>query len=230
MTRKKEKTNNNSTNSNGARQNASHVIDDYFCFYGLVKKPLTEASIDALCDRMIQFGLNQMGFSVIAFINKEGMDEKEYYRLIAKYPKLKQCHEKMKQLIGEKREVFLYNKESNSMRYTQRYYHSEFAQAYEEEKDREKEILKYKDDLGSASKQNENRLAFEQQRIKDKDHRDFMMRMEEKKHDHDKELLNLRTEAQLKINKDESSPKIIPFLNVCYSCKEECGGHKKHDK
>lgn len=211
MKKKTCKISNTITKDNLANES---VIDDYYCKFGLVKSPLNAAAIDALCDRMIDFGKNGPGISMQSFLVKEQIHITELWRLRQRYPKIESTYKETMLFIGERRIALLTSKELKDSTYllrTQRHYDIDYDQQHQERIDEDRA----QKNIDIENKKALDRLSYEQHRTERIAQQEHQMRLEDKKHLHDIELLKLKTEAQLKLQEkaSEETKKMIPFFD-----------------
>lgn len=105
---KKAKNLQNSTPEKEDTNKASKNLffDDYYDIFTLRSKPVSEAYLQQVASKLIDWSTNDdEAFKIGQFYLKAGIARSDFYRWIQKYPYMKQAHEVALEAIGNRREV-----------------------------------------------------------------------------------------------------------------------------
>lgn len=93
---------NNSNKSESTSKRGSPSIDTD-CIYSYRMIPISAARVDKMIDDLREWpSLNPEAKTITAFYSSIGLTHSNYYRLLAKYPELKEAHDTAMRLIGER--------------------------------------------------------------------------------------------------------------------------------
>jgi len=98
---KKSQTANNSTQP----VEKVKIIDHYPDLFFLQSKPVSEAFIQRVAERMIEWAKKPTSYRITQFFNEEGIPNTYIYRWMESYPNLKLAHEYAFSMIADRREI-----------------------------------------------------------------------------------------------------------------------------